>query len=109
MEYTGFITFFGFFTDTSRTAVVPKTSSSLAVAGGSQVYTKSEKLVLEHTSHINSNIFVPFMNVDLHEKFVYTIPFTDKVNSLHIILNMSISYTRTFTGWILRISTKTKT
>lgn len=46
---------------------------------GSQSYTENEKRVLEHTSRINSNIFVPFMSIDLQEKFVFSIPFTDKV------------------------------
>lgn len=51
---------------------------------GSHVYTEEEKKVLEHTSHINSNVFVPFMNVDLKDKFVFSIPFTDKVCCLPI-------------------------
>lgn len=42
-------------------------------------YTEEEKRVLEHTSTINTNIFVPFMSVDLKERFVYPIPFSDKV------------------------------
>lgn len=49
---------------------------------GSQVYTEEEKKVLEHTSHINSNVFVPFMSVDLKDKFVFSIPFTDKACSV---------------------------
>ncbi len=52
--------------------------SSLGLSG-SHVYTDEEKKVLEHSSHINSNIFVPFMSVDLKDKFVFSIPFTDKV------------------------------
>ncbi|GAB0097193.1 calpain-7 [Sergentomyia squamirostris] len=44
---------------------------------GNQGYTKEEKIVLEYTSHINKNVFVPFMSIDLTDKFIYTIPFTD--------------------------------
>lgn len=43
-------------------------------------YTDEEKRVLNHTSNINDHIFVPFMDVDVRDKFVFTIPFTDKVN-----------------------------
>lgn len=49
---------------------------------GSQSYTENEKRVLEHTSRINSNIFVPFMSIDMQEKFVFSIPFSDKVSKI---------------------------
>lgn len=49
---------------------------------GSHVYSDEEKKVLEHTSHINAHVFVPFMSVDLKDKFVFSIPFTDKVKVL---------------------------
>lgn len=51
------------------------------VPSGAQGYTEAEKRVLEYTSKINEHIFVPFMNVDLNERFVYTIPFTDRVKN----------------------------
>lgn len=51
-------------------------------ASGSSGYTEDEKRVLNHTSNINKNIFVPFMDVDLKDKFVYPIPFNDKVRQL---------------------------
>lgn len=50
-------------------------SSSSSTSG----YTEDEKRVLNHTSNINDNIFVPFMDVDLKDRFVFSIPFTDKV------------------------------
>jgi calpain-7 len=53
-------------------------SAHLKVTGGSGNYTEEEKRVLLHSSHINDHEFVPFMNVDLSERFQYTIPFTDK-------------------------------
>lgn len=37
-----------------------------------------EKKVLEKTSLINSRIYVPFMEVDTKERFIFPIPFTDK-------------------------------
>jgi calpain-7 len=42
-------------------------------------YSAEEKRVLEHTSHINSKVYVPFMDIDLMERFNLPIPFTDKV------------------------------
>lgn len=68
------------------TTPVKKSSNSHPQLGlaGSQVYTDEEKKVLEHTSHINSNIFVPFMSVDLKDKFVFPIPFTDKDGYLEL-------------------------
>lgn len=71
------------------TSAIPVKSQSGPTTGhldisGNRVYTDDEKRVLEHTSRINSNIFVPFMSVDLHEKFVYPIPFTDKDGQLQL-------------------------
>lgn len=51
----------------------------LKVSGNSN-YTEEEKRVLEYTSHINSKVYVPFMSVDLNDRFHYPMPFTDKVN-----------------------------
>lgn len=53
-------------------------SAHLKVSGGTSNYAEEEKRVLFHSSHINDNEFVPFMNIDLTEKFRYAIPFTDK-------------------------------
>lgn len=58
------------------------TSAHLKVTGGSHTYTEEEKRVLFHTSKINNNEFVPFMSIDLAEKFQYAIPFTDKDGTL---------------------------
>lgn len=43
-------------------------------------YTEAEKAVLIHTSKINNHLFVPFMDVDVQDRFIFPIPFTDKVN-----------------------------
>lgn len=61
---------------------VPKPRVVPATSGGSSGYTEDEKRVLNHTSNINDNVFVPFMDVDLKERFVYPIPFNDKVRQL---------------------------
>lgn len=45
---------------------------------GQDTYTEEEKLVLLHTSKINRREYVPFMSMDLSERFQYSIPFTDK-------------------------------
>lgn len=45
---------------------------------GSDSYTDEEKLVLLATSRINAREYVPFMSIDLKEKFQYAIPFSDK-------------------------------
>ncbi|KAL1494017.1 hypothetical protein ABEB36_009690 [Hypothenemus hampei] len=53
------------------------TSAHLQVTG-QDTYTNEEKAVLLHTSKINGRDYVPFMSVDLKERFQYSIPFTDK-------------------------------
>ncbi|XP_012140109.1 calpain-7 [Megachile rotundata] len=59
-------------------------SAHLKVSGGNTSYTEEEKRVLLHSSHINDHEFVPFMNIDLTEKFQYAIPFTDKDGLLEL-------------------------
>lgn len=45
---------------------------------GHGTYSEEEKQVLLHSSRINKIDYVPFMSVDLNERFQYSIPFTDK-------------------------------
>ncbi|KAF5296503.1 hypothetical protein FQR65_LT01492 [Abscondita terminalis] len=71
-------------------------SAHLKVSGGSDTYSREEKLVLFHTSKINNNEFVPFMNIDLAEKFQYAIPFTDKDGALAL----SPKQKREFARWV---------
>ncbi|XP_033225588.1 calpain-7-like [Belonocnema kinseyi] len=60
-------------------------SAHLKVVGGNNnSYTEEEKRVLLHTSHINDHDFVPFMSIDLAERFQYAIPFTDKDGLLEL-------------------------
>ncbi|GJQ86062.1 hypothetical protein Trydic_g10262, partial [Trypoxylus dichotomus] len=71
------------------------TSFNLKVTG-SDTYTEEEKRVLFHTSKINNNEFVPFMNIDLSEKFQFAIPFTDKDGCLAL----SPKQKRDFHKWV---------
>lgn len=68
----------------SRPPLHRGSSVHLKVSGGSSSYTKEEKTVLLHSSHINDHEFVPFMSIDLAEKFQYAIPFTDKDGLLEL-------------------------
>ncbi|KAB0794256.1 hypothetical protein PPYR_13876 [Photinus pyralis] len=72
------------------------TSAHLKVTGGSDTYTEEEKRVLFHTSKINNNEFVPFMSIDLAEKFQYAIPFTDKDGTLAL----SPKQRKEFARWV---------
>ncbi|KAK2578643.1 hypothetical protein KPH14_012135 [Odynerus spinipes] len=69
-------------------------SAHLKVTGGSITYTEEEKKVLLHSSHINDKEFVPFMNVDLSERFQYAIPFTDKDGLLALAPEQKAAFAR---------------
>ncbi|KAG5896976.1 hypothetical protein JTB14_018491 [Gonioctena quinquepunctata] len=60
------------------------TSAHLQVSG-QNTYSEEEKLVLLYSSKINKRDYVPFMSIDLSERFQYSIPFTDKDG--HLILS----------------------
>lgn len=62
---------------------IPKHAPKLEVISR-ESYTMEEKKVLEKTSLINSRIYVPFMEVDLRERFHFPIPFTDKDGMLEL-------------------------
>ncbi|XP_063536110.1 calpain-7-like [Cydia strobilella] len=51
---------------------------------GKQVYTNEEKEALRQTSNINNNCFLPFMDIDLSERFQYAIPFEDRASELKL-------------------------
>ncbi|KAK0174924.1 hypothetical protein PV327_010631 [Microctonus hyperodae] len=69
-------------------------SVHLKVTGGNGNYTEEEKKVLLTTSHINDNEFVPFMSVDLTEKFKSQTLFTDKDGFLELSPKQKIDYAR---------------
>ncbi|XP_048508256.1 calpain-7-like [Athalia rosae] len=69
---------------TQRPPLHRGSSAHLKVTGGSSTYTEEEIKVLLHGSHINNNKFVPFMDIDLKEKFQFAIPFTDRDGLLEL-------------------------
>ncbi|XP_044583810.1 calpain-7-like isoform X2 [Cotesia glomerata] len=69
-------------------------SAHLKVTGGSGNYTEEEKKVLLTTSHINDNEFVPFMSVDLAEKFKFSTVFVDKDGLLELAPKQKNSFAR---------------
>ncbi|KAK7862617.1 hypothetical protein R5R35_005653 [Gryllus longicercus] len=70
-------------------------SAHLKVAAGQDTYTEEEKRVLLQTSNINGKEYVPFMIIDLQERFQYAIPFTDKDG----LLSLSPKQKRDFARW----------
>lgn len=66
------------------------------MSGSRNAYTSEEKKVLEYTSHINSKVYVPFMDIDLMEKFIFSIPFTDKDG----FLELAPKQKRDFVQWV---------
>lgn len=77
-----------FVKSSAPTNISPSTSSqhlkpALEVSG-KQTYSIEELRVLEYTSHINNLTFVPFMDVDLKEKFHYPLPYSDKDGLLEL-------------------------
>ncbi|KAJ9584384.1 hypothetical protein L9F63_021278 [Diploptera punctata] len=70
-------------------------SSAHLKVTGQDTYTKEEKLVLLQTSKINGKEYVPFMSVDLGERFQLTIPFTDRDGELAL----SPKQRRDFSRW----------
>ena len=77
----------------------PSSHSKLEVVGKQQGYTLEEKKVLEFTSHINAKTFLPFMDIDLKERYSFPIPFTDRDG----FLELSPKQKRDFHSWV-RIS-----
>ncbi|VVD05817.1 unnamed protein product [Leptidea sinapis] len=63
---------------------------------GKQIYTEEEKEVLRQTSKINNNCFLPFMDIDLSEKFQYAIPFEDRASEL----KLSSKQEKEFSRWV---------
>lgn len=70
-------------------------SSAHLKVSGKDTYSEEEKKVLLQTSRINKNEFVPFMSVDLGERFQYAMPFSDKDGELAL----STKQRRDFNHW----------
>ena len=65
-------------TSLTMPSVQPADESSLKLPSGAPLsYTPEELRVLDHGSRINNLIVVPFMNIDLKERFIYPLPYTD--------------------------------
>lgn len=58
-------------------AIQPADESSLKLTEGASSYSAEELRVLDHGSRINKLIIVPFMSIDLRERFIFPLPFTD--------------------------------
>ncbi|TSK16117.1 Calpain-7 [Bagarius yarrelli] len=61
-----------------------------------QRYTQEEIQVLRKTSKINGIEYVPFMNVDLRERFAFPLPFSDKCGKL----TLSPKQKAIFSRWV---------
>ncbi|CAG9786534.1 unnamed protein product [Diatraea saccharalis] len=80
----------------NRAQLQREQSVHLKVSGGKHTYTDEEKEVLRRTSNINNNCFLPFMDVDLSEKFQYALPFEDRASEL----KLSSKQEQEFECWI---------
>ncbi|XP_071446361.1 calpain-7-like [Hetaerina americana] len=69
-------------------------SVHLVVSGGQESYSEEEKRVLLSTSLINGVEYVPFMSVDLGERFRYPVPFSDRDGSLRLSPKQKKSFAR---------------
>ncbi|RWS05561.1 Calpain-7-like protein [Dinothrombium tinctorium] len=77
----------------NNTNVVDNSQSKLIVIGSSN-YTDEEIKVLRATSRINNREFVPFLSVDLKERFAYSLPFTDSDGFLRLSQKQSQHFAR---------------
>ncbi len=66
--------------------LVPQKPETQLEVSGSDVYSPEEIAVLKRGSRINGREYVPFMAVDLRERFAYPMPFVDKDGQLALAL-----------------------
>lgn len=67
-----------------KTPKAPPSPMRSPTASKESKYSAEEKAVLGRTSVINGREYVPFMSVDLNEKFTFPIPYTDKHGMLDL-------------------------
>ncbi|KAG8197420.1 hypothetical protein JTE90_014905 [Oedothorax gibbosus] len=80
-----------------RQVLVNKRASSPAPkhhVSGSGTYTKEEIAVLRTTSVVNGREYVPFMSIDLKERFAYPLPFSDKDGKLALSPKQRTSFSK---------------
>lgn len=63
---------------------------------GDDRFGKDELAVLASTSDINGRIYVPFLSVDLKERFAYPVPFSDP----HGLLVLDVKQRKRLKGWM---------
>lgn len=61
---------------------------------GKSEYSKEEVEVLKKTSNINGRDYLPFMSIDLKEKFAYSLPFSDKDGALALAPKQKKNFAR---------------
>ena len=80
--------------NSTKTSPIHNPSSQIKISG-SKSYTEEEKRVIGFTSLINGRQYLPFMAGDLQERFIFSIPFTDK----HGKLRLSTKQTQSLGKW----------
>ncbi|CAG0915683.1 unnamed protein product [Notodromas monacha] len=68
---------------------------SVAMNKSDQFYSDDEISVLKHGSRINKRDYLPFMSIDLRERFAFPLPFTDKDG----FLSLSKKQKSVFSRW----------
>lgn len=81
---------------TQKKRAIHRGNSSHLLVSGTDTYTEEEKRVLLHSSTINGREYVPFMDIDLAERFQYAIPFSDRDG----FLALSPKQKRDFYRWV---------
>ena len=90
-----------FNSDSPSLNVIPQQSYSISeskkglIVVGQSSYTKEEVNVLFRTSQINNNEYLPFLSIDLKERFAFPLPFSDKNG----FLQLSDKQRRNFFKW----------
>ncbi|CAC5410761.1 CAPN7 [Mytilus coruscus] len=79
-----------------RTNATNKTARTGLINLGPSDYSKEEIAVLRKTSFINGREYVPFMSVDMKERFAFPVPYSDKCGKLAL----SPKQRERFGGWV---------